>query len=124
MTLSVCLILPTTGCITSESRAKSWKAELSKGMSQFEVRRTLGPPIRSFPVPGQGDDDRLPVQIWRYTWTYTTEGIILAVVLFPFGLMLSQPTEYGFDVGFDRKGDVNHISEVLQYRGGEPEERR
>lgn len=122
--LPLCVILPLSGCIiTSVSKAKSWQEEVSPGMTKAAVRESLGEPMRSFPVPGQGEDERLPVEILRYYWRYTTWGYVLTFVFFPFGAFFSDDTPHGFDIGFDQKGKVNHISEVLRYRKGEPQGR-
>lgn len=121
--ICVCLVLQSTGCITTRSKADSYRLELSAGMSKSDVQDLLGKPERSFPVPGQGGDLRLPVEIWRYMYRWTAGGVVLTFVLFPFGMFFSDTRPHGFDVGFDAKGQVLRVSEVVRFnKKGEPEE--
>ena len=113
--LALCgtILLASSGCITAESRAKGNRAVIREGMTKAEVQDRLGKPDEVFPVPGQGGDPLLPVEMWRYRYLTTFWGVVVMVIFFPFGMALVQWKHYRFDVGFGADGLVRRTTDVV-----------
>jgi hypothetical protein len=111
------LLLPLCGgCFSAQPGAEGNHDRIQKGMGRDEVLWAIGKPKEAHPIPGQGDSADLPVEQWRYQWTYPT-GKTFTILLTAFiGLFFMDFSPYGFDVGFGRDGRVRTVSEVGRRR--------
>jgi hypothetical protein len=104
------------GCLTAQGGAEGFRSRIEPGMSQDQVRRALGKPKDVVPIPGQGDAPELPVEQWRYSWTYHPGKVVTAIVTLGLSAIFTDWAPYGFDVGFGRDGRVRVVSDVAPRR--------
>lgn len=114
--LAACALLFATGCFSVQSRAEWKAAKVEEGMPRDRVRKKLGEPIEKLPVPGQGADPRLPVEVWRYHQQFYTGMALTAVFTLGIGMIFMDTDPCYWDVGFDREGRVVKVSEVYRTR--------
>lgn len=114
--LAGCLVLSVSGCFSVRSRAEWKAAKIEEGMERERVRKKLGDPMEKLPVPGQGDDPRLVVELWRYDQKLYFAMTLTIVLTFGLGLIFMDLEYCYFDVGFGRDGRVLKISEVHRER--------
>lgn len=106
------LLLTLAGCFSARGGAEGYRARIQEGMDQAQVRKALGKPKEVVPIPGQGAAENLPVEQWRFWWTYKTGKSLTAVFTFGIGAIWIDWQPYGFDVSLDRAGKVRGVSEV------------
>jgi hypothetical protein len=100
------------GCFSARGGVESYHARIHEGMDRHEVRKTLGKPKDVLPIPGQGAAEDLPVEQWRFWWSYRTGRALTAIATLGVGLIWMDSHAYGFDVAFGRDGKVRGITEV------------
>jgi len=100
------------GCFSAQPSAQGYHDRIRKDMDKAGVHRELGDPKNAHPIPGQGQAAELPVDQWRYEWSYPTARTLTILITLGFGLIWMDMSPYGFDVGFGRDGKVRVISEV------------
>lgn len=110
--LCAALLMLGNGCFSAQPGAQGNRDRIRKGMDQDDVLYEIGKPKEAHPIPGQGDSRELPVEQWRYQWSYPTGKTLTILFTLFIGLFFMDRSPYGFDVGFDREGRVLTISEV------------
>jgi hypothetical protein len=110
--LAACVLLSSAGCFSVRSRAE-WKAsKIQPGMDQKQVKRKLGDPIEKLPIPAQGADSSLPVEMWRYDQhLYFGMAMTLVLTLGIAMIFMDLDPAY-YDITFGRDGRVLKVSEV------------
>jgi len=106
------LLLLGSGCFGARGGAERFHDRVLVGMDQSEVRKELGKPREIVPIPGQADSAELPVEQWRFSWTYRTGKMLTAFLTLGIGAIFTDWDPYGFDVAFGRDGRVRVVSEV------------
>jgi hypothetical protein len=109
-------ILLLAGCFSARAGVEGFHDRILIGMESSEVRKAVGRPREVIPIPGQGDNPELPVEQWRYSWTYSTGKALTAVFTFGIGAIFTDWAPYGFDVGIGRDGRVRSLSDVAPRR--------
>lgn len=110
--LSAVLLLGLAGCFSARGGAERCHAKVHPDMDQQAVRKALGRPREVVPIPGQGTGADLPVEQWRYWWSYQTGKALTACLTMGIAVIWMDFHDYGFDVSFDRTGKVRGVSEV------------
>lgn len=110
------LLLLLAGCFTARSGAEGYHARVRPGMDREAVRKAVGRPRETFPIPGQGGNPELPVEQNSYWWSYKTGKALTVIFTLGIGLIWTDWEEYGFAVGFGADGRVRSVSEVAPRR--------
>ena len=114
-------LLASTGGCTTFRGTESARSQVRLGMTKGEVRGLLGDPAETYPVPGQGPDLRLPVEMWHFVFdssdtifllaAFTVVGVFILILALPF----TDPfVKYSFDVGFNAEERVQSVSPVVE----------
>ena len=106
------VLLGCGGCFSARGGAEGYRRRVVVDMTAEELRRAVGKPKEVLPIPGQGEARDLPVEQWRYWWTYRTGKGLTALFTLGIAALWIDWKEYGFDVAIDRDGRVRGVSEV------------
>lgn len=110
------LLVSTAGCFSARGGAEGFHARVRIEMDKAELIKAVGKPREIVPIPGQGDAPDLPVEQWRYWWTYRTGRTLTAFFTLGIGAIWMDSKPYGFDVGVGRDGRVRAVTEVAPPR--------
>ena len=112
--LACTVLLSSAGCFSVRSHAERKTARIQEGMDQKQVKRKLGDPIEKVPIPGQGEDPRLVVELWRYD-QHIYFGMTMTIFLtLGIAALFMDLNTWSYDVGFGRDGRVVKVSEVYR----------
>ncbi len=114
--LAPLLLLLGGGCFSARGGAEGYRARIALDMDQAQVRKAIGKPREVIPIPGQGNAPDLPVEQWRYWWTYRTGRVLTIFFTLGIGAIWTDNRPYGFDVGIGRDGKVRGVSDVAPPR--------
>lgn len=112
MRLAALLPLLLAGCFSARGGAEGFHARVRLDMDKGDLVKAVGKPKEVVPIPGQGSAPELPVEQWRYWWTYRTGRTLTAFATLGIGAIWMDSRPYGFDVGIGRDGRVRALTPV------------
>jgi hypothetical protein len=106
------VLLSCGGCFSARGGVEGYHRRVVVDMTSQELRKAIGKPKEVLPIPGQGEARDLPVEQWRYWWSYRTGKMLTIFFTLGIAALWTYIKDYGSDVANAPHGRVRGVSEV------------